>query len=335
MSDGFRTIDEVARRAGVSITTVSRVLSASTHPVSEQTRRRVLEAARLCDYHPSAAARALSSRRSRCLGIAVPDLANPYYAEIVRPVQEEASARGYTVIHNDFQRDPDRLHGGLRLFCSHRTDGVLVAGGGSSQVLDLRPLERARIPVVVIGRHRSSAPSIRVDNVAAGGLAAEHLIERGHREVAFLTGPPELTTVQDRLQGFRDACARAGATLRVQPGDFKPLSGFEGTRRALREWPGVTAICAANDHMAVGAMAACWDAGVPIPAGVALVGFDDVPMAAYLRPALTTIAIPTHQLGVRSAGLLFSLIQGHAVPETTWIEVRLVARASSAAGGST
>lgn len=327
------TIAGIARRAGVSIATVSRVLSHSRHPVNEQTRQRVLQVARELDYHPSAAARALSTQSSHTLGIAVPDLANPYYAELVHAAQEVARVLGFTVLVHDFQRDLRRLREGLETFRSQWADGVLVTGGGSSQPLDLGVLERAHVPVIVIGRHEARAPSVRVDNVEAGRLAARHLAQRGHSAVAFVQGPAELSTMQDRLDGFSQVCRAAGLALHLEPGDLKPASGYEATRRVLAKRPEVTAVCAANDSMAIGAMAACADVGVEIPRRMALSGFDDIPLASYVRPTLTTIAVPTRELGARSAGLLFSLIEGREVSDITWIEVRLMVRDSTADPG--
>lgn len=328
------TIAEIASRAGVSIATISRVLSPSGHPVSEKTRRRVLDVACDLDYHPSAAARALSTRRTWALGIAVPDLANPYYAEIVHAIEDAARAAGYTVLFTDFHRDSRRLRAGLDLFRSQRVDGVVLAGGGSDEAADLGVLTRAGIPAVLIGRHEDGVPAVRVDNVQAGRLAAEHLVAHAHARISFISGPAQLTTVQDRLQGFQGVCERAGTVLDVEPGDFDPRSGYEGMRRILARRPRASAVCAANDHMAIGAMAACADAGLTIPRDLALMGFDDIPLASYVRPALTTIAIPTRELGSQAARLLLSLIDGSQVPAVTWVDIQLIKRDSTANGGN-
>ena len=328
------TIAEIATRAGVSTTTVSRVLSASEHPVSESARRRVLEAARELDYHPSAAARALSRGRTRAVGIAVPDLANPYYTEILDLAQEQARLAGYTVLCADFRRDPQRLEEALHLFRSQRVDGVVIAGGGGRGSPDLAVLDRARIPVVVVGRYPAPAVAVRVDNVEAGRLAAHHLAARGHRSVGFISGPEELTTVEDRLLGFSQACEEASITLHVAPGDFKPYTGYLSTRRLLAKGLGVTAICAANDQMAIGAMAACADAGTVVPDEMALMGFDDIPLASFVRPALTSVAISGRNLGCEAGRLLLALIDGAEVPPVTWVDIRLVERDSTALGAA-
>jgi len=330
MTSSDVTIAEIAAGAGVSTATVSRVLSPSGHPVSQETRQRVLDVAQELDYHPFAAARALSTKRSRALGIAIPDLANPYYAEIVHTMEEQARAARYTVLFTDFHRDAQRLREGLDLFRSQRVDGVVVAGGGARDPVDLGVLARAGIPAVLIGRHLEGVTAVRVDNVQGGRLAAEHLIDQGHRRIAFIAGPAELTTVQDRLSGIREICHRRGAELHLEPGDFSPQSGYERARRILARRPRSTAVCAANDQMAIGAMAAFADAGLSIPKDLALMGFDDIPLASHVRPALTTIAISTREIGTQAGRLLLSLIRGEEVPAVTWVEVRLIVRESTA-----
>lgn len=332
MRDSHRpdaTISEIASRARVSITTVSRVLNRSGHPVSQEARARVLEAARALDYHPSAAARALSMRRTNTVGILVPDVANPYYAEMVHSIERVTRPAGYTVLLTDANREPARTRDGLALFRSQRVDGVVVAGGGTDKSADLELLKRGSIPAIVIGRHRLAVPSVRVDNVHAGRLAAEHLAACGHREVAFVCGPASLTTVKDRLLGFATLCRRDGIALHIEPGDFRPASGYEAARRILAERSAVTAICAGNDNMAIGTMAACADAGIAIPSGVAVMGFDDTPLARYVRPTLTSIAISTSEMGEEAARLLIALMNGERVREVTWAQARLIARAST------
>lgn len=261
--------------------------------------------------------------------MAVPDLGNPYYTEILDLTEEQARSSGYAVLCSDFRRDPRRLEETLHLFRSQRVDGVLIAGGAGVGAPDLDVLARAGIPVVVVGRYPHDAVAVRVDNVQAGRLAARHLVERGHRFVAFLSGPDILTTVQDRLHGFREICDQAGVRIHLELGDFKPGSAYWVTRRILTRRLAVTAICGANDQMAIGAMAACADAGAAVPADVAVMGFDDIPLASFVRPSLTTVAISARALGWEAGRLLLSQIDGLEVPRVTSLDVRLIERDST------
>lgn len=326
------TIQDVARLAGVSIATVSRVLNRTAHPVRSEVRERVEAAARELDFRPSSLARGLAGRETRTVALVVPDIANPYYPRLSRGVEDIASARGYALIvcNTDYRADKLELY--LRLLREKRVDGVLLAGGGHEAADDLAGLAGAGLPLQVIGRHPLAAPSVRIDNVEAGRAATRHLLERGRRAIAFVGGPASHTTVADRRTGYRQALAEAGVPIeagREIAGGFGPEDGERAVERLLGGGSPFDAVFAFNDQLAVGVIHALLERGLEVPGRVAVVGFDDIPLAAYLRPSLSSVAVPAYELGSAGAERLLGQLAGQSVSETLWLPTRVVARQSS------
>jgi LacI family transcriptional regulator len=328
------TIRDVALRAGVSIATVSRVLNRSDHPVRAALRARVEAAARELDFRPSSLARGLAGRETRTLALVVPDIANPYYPRLSRGVEDVASAAGYALIvcNTDYRVDKLALY--LQLLREKRVDGVLLAGGGHENPADLAELADADLPLQAIGRHPLAAPSVRIDNVAAGRAATAHLLERGRRRIAFVGGPAAHTTVGDRRRGYRQALRAAG--LRPLPRleietSFSPADGELAARRLLEPAHQPDAVFAVNDYLAIGVVHGLLAAGRRVPDDVAVIGFDDIPLAAYFRPSLSSVAVPAYELGTAATEQLLRQLAGETVGETLWLETRVVARESSGA----
>ena len=301
------SITEVARRAGVSITTVSRVLSpVSAYPVAPATRRRVLAAASALQYSPSALARALVTRRSRMIGVLLGDIVDPYFAEIARGIEEVARRSGYLVVICNTSRDPGTERRYVTALRDYRVDGILFLGGDFSDAASRRALEReltsaaqhGAVALAVAGEH-AGLPSIDIDHRAAAEEMVRYLIGIGHRRIGFLGGPARVSTAQHRLAGFVSAMAAAGlqADL-VAEGDFTYPGGQEGAARLLQRGP--TAIFAANDEMALGVVAASRAAGLAVPDDLSVVGFGNTGAAEHAVPALTTVSMPRHQLGVEA-----------------------------------
>lgn len=326
------TIQDVARRAGVSIATVSRVLNRSAHPVRPALRERVEAAARDLDFRPSSLARGLAGRETRTLALVVPDIANPYYPRLSRGVEDVASAQGYTLIVCNTDYRAEKLAVYLRLLREKRVDGVLLAGGGREQPADIAELATVGLPVEAIGRHPLEAPSVRIDNVAAARAATEHLLRRGRRRVAFVGGPAEQTTVADRLRGYRQALRAAGLTvesdLEMEVG-FSAADGERAGARLLGLAPRPDGVFAFNDLIAVGLVHALLAGGCAVPDELAVIGFDDIPLAPYLRPSLSSVAVPAYELGAAAAERLVRRLAGEAVQGTLWLETRIVPRESS------
>jgi LacI family transcriptional regulator len=305
------TIRDVARRAGVSPATVSRVLSRSAHPVSERGRRRVLAAAQQLAYIPNLLARSLLTHQTAALGVLIPDVSNPYYAAVLRGIEDAAGPGGRAVILCDTDRNPDKQRLYLRALMERRVDGLIIAGGsfGRAEI----DIIGESLPLVMIGRHQARIPSVRIDNVHAGALATGHLVSLGHRRIAHMAGPSVSLTAADRLKGYRRALE--GASIAPEP-DLEVEVGFAPARageavRALFETQAVpTAVVAANDQVAIGVIRALHELHLTVPGDVSVVGFDDTPVASYIVPSLTTVAVPTHELGRTAVALLTAMLDG-------------------------
>jgi DNA-binding LacI/PurR family transcriptional regulator len=305
------TIRDVARSAGVSPATVSRVLSDSGHPVSERGRRRVLAAVRRLGYIPNLLARSLLTRETAAIGVLVPDVSNPYYAAVLRGIEDAAGPARRTVILCNTDRDPAKLRLYLRALMERRVDGLVVAGGSFGRAEE--EITGQTLPVVMIGRDRARLPSVRVDNVAAGALATRHLLDLGHRRIACLAGPSASTTAADRVSGYRRALREAGVPGEhavVLEAGFAPAGVPVVVGRLLALDPPPTAIVAPNDLVAVAVVRALHERGRRVPDQVSVVGFDDIPVASYVVPSLTTVAVPTHALGRAAVETLLALLAG-------------------------
>jgi LacI family transcriptional regulator len=325
-------IQDVAQLAGVSIATVSRVLSPgpTPHPVSQATADRVRAAAAELDYVPSALARGLVSRRSGLLGFLVPSLADPHYPHIARGAEDRAREHGLALLVCNTLGDSRRLTDYLRVLRARKVDALIVSGGSSLSADDLAALEATHLPIVLIGRPtgRSAAPWVGVDNRAAARTATEHLL-RERRRVVHLAGPPSQTTMADRADGYRDAMTDAGAEAEVFATSGSPQAGEDAARVLLRrDAHPPDAIFAATDRLAIGVLGVAIDLRLPVPEALALVGFDDLPLAAYLRPRLSTVAQPGRELGAAAIGLVLALLEDASV-DPVILPARLIVRGSS------
>lgn len=332
------TIEDVAARAGVSIATVSRVLTAAK-VVRPETQRRVREAMTALSYRPSGPARALAGSRTQTLGLIMTDLSQAFYAELSRAVESAAQARGFTMVLANGAGDTQREANYLDLLAERRVDGILVASWGiTARHVDW--LLRAPVEVVLLSCKASDVPlpAILAASREGARLAAEHLIGLGHRSLGEITGPPYSAAAVDRELGVRDALAAAGIPVEEfavahSQGDFN--TGEEAAAELLTRRPRPTALVCYNDLVAAGALKAAKAAGLRVPSDVSIVGFDDVPLASMLEPALTTIAQPIADMATwaveRIHAQIDALDQGAPlpVPEITYVPCRLVVREST------
>lgn len=335
MSDPSRdpvTILDVARLARCSITTVSRVLNNSSHKVKDETRRRVLDAIGELDYRPNALAKSLLSKRTMTIGAVVPDISNPYYAEVVRGIQDAADQEGYTVLIQNTDRLSNRLLRGIHILREKNVDGFIFTGGfhGMEGIGEL--LRELKERTVVIGRLEEHLPSVRIDNEQASILAVGHLAQKGYRQIAYVSGALHSTTMVDRLSGFRKALKQFSleeTSGYIQEGTQTLQSGYEAMKRLLALPKKPEAILFANDQMLFGAMKALSEEGFRVPKDFAVIGFDNVPLCSYFEPTITSIEIPKYELGQAATRILFSLIRGESPQNTLWFPVRLIEREST------
>jgi LacI family transcriptional regulator len=334
------SITEVARRAGVSVATASRVVSAADYPVSQATRERVLEAARTLDYVPNALARGLLKSVVPVVGVIVHDITDPYFAEIVRGVEDAASVGGYLVITCSSERRPEREASYVRLLRSMRAAAVIFASSGlddpelneqlARHVAGMRAYGAA---VVHLSPHALGEPEVSVDNAAGIAAMVGALVGLGHRRIGFLAGPPSLYVARRRLAGYRRGLDEAGIPIDerlVVGGGFDHEAGAAGVDALLAREPGLTAICCANDLLALGALQRLRELGVDVPGDVSVAGFDDIPMAEMTAPSLSTVRLPLRDLGRRGFGCADRMLAGEDV-EPIVVPTTVVLRDSTGA----
>lgn len=325
-------IKDVAQRAGVSISTVSRVVNGGDYPVKAETREKVQEAVRELGFRPNDLARGLLSRKSRTIGLVIPDISNPYYPELALGVETTAAEHGYSVVFCNTGRSVEKLEQYVDVLLQKRADGIILAGGGTQSKQASQVLSDFELAVALVGRHSLPFPSVQIDNRKAAKEATSHLLDLGHRKVAFISGPPSLTSAQDRLFGYREAMTERGIELDdrlVHEGDFQTHSGYSAAMTLLQGEPRPTAIFAANDRMALSAISAAVDLGFNVPRDLCVVGFDDTELASQIRPSLTTVAVPAYEMGKSVMKLLLDELNGEEVTQPVWLPAELVVREST------
>ncbi|SDD41720.1 transcriptional regulator, LacI family [Sanguibacter gelidistatuariae] len=310
------TVRDVAAMARVSISTVSRALSAPDM-VNEVTRQRVIDAARELDYRPNPAARGLRVGKTNNLGLLIPDLENPFFASVTKGVQSRARAAGYAVFVADSDEDPAQeieLIGNL----ATQVDGIILASprAPSQDILDAT----AGKTVVMLNREVGDIPSITIDNADGVLQAVSHLRALGHRTIAYASGPVHSWSGEERRKGMVAVAEQFPDLTVVQLGNFRPYfsGGYPAADIAVAS--SATAVIAYNDLMALGIIDRLRQRGISVPDDMSVVGFDDVPVASLVSPALTTIQIPLAGLGRRGVDLLVERLEG-AVDVTTRSEV--------------
>lgn len=297
------TIRDVAARAGVSVATVSRVFN-QKGPMREETLRRVMEVAGELKYVPHAGARSLSTRSTRTIGVVLPDLHGEFFSEVIRGIDLAARENGYHLLLSGSHADRDEMRAVVRAVRG-MIDGLIVMSPDldPSSLIGELP---GNIPAVLLNAKVAGRPCITIDNAGGARDVVRHLANLGHESIAFIGGPARNADAEQRRRGFR-AGAKTHAIQAVElAGDFTEESGYQAGAKIAALRPRPTAVFAANDSMAIGALSAFKDAGLRVPADVALVGFDDIPIARFLDPPLTTVQVPIAELGRRGLQILLS-----------------------------
>jgi LacI family transcriptional regulator len=334
------SITDVAKLAGVSAATVSRVVSSAPYAVSPATRARVLDAARTLDYVPNALARGLLKSYIPVVGVVVHDITDPYFSEVVRGVEDAAAPGGYLVITCSSDRIPERESSYVRLLRSMRAATLIFAGSGlddpavneemRKHVAAMRGYGAA---VVHLSPHAFGDADVGVDN--AGGIASmvAELVRLGHRQIAFLAGPTSLYVAHQRSEGYRRGLADAGIPFDerlVVSTAFNRQGGALGIDTLLAGSVRFTAICSANDLLALGALQRLAELGIEVPGDVSVAGFDDIQTAAIATPGLSTVRLPLHEIGRRGFVFAERLLAGGR-PATEVLPTEVVMRGSTAA----
>jgi LacI family transcriptional regulator len=337
------SITEVARLAGVSTATASRVVSSSGYPVSAAARARVLEAARTLDYVPNALARGLLKSRVPVVAVMVHDITDPYFAEVVRGVEDGAAAAGYLVITCSSERDAERERSYVRLLRSIRAAAVVFAGSGLDDPSLNEEIERHLAAmradgaaVVHLSPHALGEPEVSVDNAAGIAAMVEALVVLGHRRIAFLAGPTSLYVARERLAGYRRGLEAADIAFDerlVVRTSFDHDGGTLGVDRLLAGAAPFSAICCANDLLALGALRRLAALGIDVPGDVSVAGFDDISTAALTAPSLSTVRLPLREMGRFGFEHADRVLAGDT-PEPRLLPTEVVLRGSTAAPGT-
>jgi len=333
------SIEDIARAAGVSHSTVSRALR-DNPLISADVRERIQQLAYEMGYTPNAIAQSLQRRRTSTIGLVVTSIADPFWGDVMKGVEEVARAAGFSVILSASHNDPDQEMTIIETFHRRRVDGVLVAASRITSNYRER-LNRIRVPTVLINSQAESEGNllhwVSVDDPAGAQLAVEHLLQLGHRSIGYLGTGTRPRSNRQRLLGYQSALAAAGVSYRdawavITPGDEASLeedvaAGQTSLPRLLDS--GVTAVFCYNDMIAIGVLIACRERGIAVPQELSVIGFDDIKMTSYVTPPLTTIHQPKVELGRLAAQVMLDLLHNRPGRNYT-LPPTLIERASTA-----
>jgi LacI family transcriptional regulator len=307
------TIKDIAKRVGVSPSVVSRALN-QKYGVKAATREMIINAARDMDYYPNVIAQSLVTRKTKTIGVMMGDISESFYSMMIKGMEFVAQKGGYTLL---FSNSYDRLeHGDVlkKMVNGAKADGLVIVGSNIKDEHFFLNLMKREIPFILLERNipKPQINCIWVDNVTGGYLAIRHLISKGHRHIAHITGPRHFQSSIDRLEGYQKALAEAGLPYGndlVVRGDYYWKSGYHATQELLQRSVGCSAIFAANDAMAFGALQAIKEANLSVPRDMAVIGYDDIEFSALMNPTLTTVKQPRFDMGKLALSNLISILE--------------------------
>lgn len=301
------TIVDVAARAGVSVTTVSRIINNVDYPVAVKTREKVLSAIKELQYSPNKAAQGIKKKFSDIIGLIVRDISDPYFGEIAKGVTDRASKLGYLSFVCNTGRHP---HDELKyhdLLWQHRVKGIILAGGGFNQedykeklLKQMKRHVEYGLRIVALAPQGIDLPHVMISDFEAGKKITQYMIDHGHRKIGFIGGPQEIFTSTERFKGYKYIMLSNGAdfsNLYVDSANFSQSGGYKACTELLNRENGITALCCANDNIAVGTMGAIHNAGLKIPDDISVISIGDMSEAKYLNPPLTSLKIPHYKMG--------------------------------------
>jgi LacI family repressor for deo operon, udp, cdd, tsx, nupC, and nupG len=309
-------IKDVAKLAGVSTATVSRVL-ANNYPVANKTKNRVLEAVQSLNYEPNRMARNLRKRETKTVIVLLPDLKNPFFSEVIRGMEDVAAREGYHLFLGNTNNDVEREREYIKMLNEQMADGLILTTAriGKDDILQLS--EKKPLVLACEYLEGTDIPCVSIDNIGSARRATNHLISLGHKRIAHLSGPINVVLCRDRMNGYLQALHSKGIPVDeslMEAGDFSIDSGYLLTRKLLSLERRPTAIFAANDEMAIGAIKAVKEAKLSVPEDVAIVGFDNIPISTIIEPALTTISQPKYIIGKTAMEMVLNLIKKVPIP---------------------
>ncbi|TKJ45273.1 LacI family transcriptional regulator [Candidatus Aerophobetes bacterium Ae_b3b] len=330
------SINDIAKYAGVSKSTVSRILN-NKGKFSKDTRDKVLQVVKKLNYRPSMIAKSLRNRRTKAVGLLLPDIVNPFFPEIMKGVEDVASENGYVVILCSSNEDSEKEFMYFHMFENRWIDGIIYSGvtGTKEEAQNIRVILEQEIPVVLMDREIEDyfASVVMIDNEKAAYDATTYCLELGHKRIGFIAAPLKVKIFQKRLEGYRKALQKYGVEFDenlVVEGDLTIKRGSRASKELLARKDRPTVIFASNDLMAIGAMKEIQGHGLKVPENISIIGFDDIPTASLVTPALTTIAQPKNEMGVEAMNLLIRMIEKRGASKSKVVlDTQLMVREST------
>ncbi|MBY0204053.1 MULTISPECIES: LacI family DNA-binding transcriptional regulator [Paenibacillus] len=299
------TIKDVANLAGVSVATVSRVINDRGY-VHADTRKKVEEAVKALHFSPNEVARSLYTRKSKLIGLLLPDIANPYFPQLARGVEDRMQEQDYRLIFGNSDEDERKEHDYIQTFIQNNVVGVI----SSTNYPHSSIYEKLKIPVVFLDRTSLERPSVYADGREGGRLAAKEIIKRGSKRITVMQGPSHIRPAQDRFEGAIEVIREAGLDHEViQTTSFSFNEAGVWAEELFRKFPDTDGVIASNDIAAMAVLHEAYRIGRNVPNDVQVIGFDDIPMSGLLSPALSTIRQPAYEMGREAAGLLIQLVE--------------------------
>ncbi|ANF95681.1 LacI family DNA-binding transcriptional regulator [Paenibacillus bovis] len=320
------TIKDVARHAGVSVATVSRVINEAGY-VHEDTRRKVENAIQELNYTPNEVARSLYKRKSRLIGLLLPDITNPYFPQLARGVEDRMQESGFRLIFGNSDESQSKEQDYIQTFVQNNVVGVISSTNDPGS-LSYRSL---KIPVVFLDRISSDRPAVYADGREGGRMAAQQMVQRGSRQITVMQGPAHIRPAQDRFQGAIEALQDMGMSYQItQTTSFSFTEADRWARELFEQYPDTDGVIASNDITAAAVIQEAHRLSKRIPADIQIIGFDDTPLSNLLSPALSTIRQPAYDMGRAAADLLIQLIEGTAGEQRTiQMPVQFIERATT------
>lgn len=308
------TIKDIARKAGVAPSVVSRALN-NKYGVKDSTKDLILKLAQEMNYYPNTAARSLVTRKTETIGIMMADISEPYYSQLIRGMEYIANQTGYTLLFSNSYESLEHNRVLQKMINAQRVDGIIIVGSNIQEKNFSLALLEQEIPFVLVERNFSDprVNCIWVDNVEGAYQATKYLVEKGHRKIAHITGNLYFQVALDRLDGYKKALQEGRIDYSeelVVSGNFVWQSGYETMKDILRHHPQCTAVFVASDTMAYGALQAITETGLTVPDDIAIIGFDDLEFSSLTNPPLTTIRQPRYEIGQKAMELLTDILRG-------------------------
>lgn len=305
------TIKDVARIAGVSVATVSRVINESGY-VNVDTRKKVEAAVKQINYSPNEVARSLYKRKSKLIGLLLPDITNPFFPQLARGIEDRMQENGYRIIFGNSDENEDKELDYIRTFVQNNVIGVIA----STNFPDSDTYLKLKIPIVFLDRTSNDSPSVYADGRKGGRLAAEEIIARGSERITIIQGPAHIKPAQDRFLGAVEVLNEMGRTYNViQTSSFSFAEAEQWAKELFDKYIDTDGVIASNDIVATAVLHEAHRLGKKVPQDVQIIGFDDIPLSSLLSPSLSTIRQPAHDMGRVAAGLLIKLIEQDKVED--------------------